>query len=237
MANGLTLQLEPRLVTGKKVQALRRQGVVPANIYGRGLTSLAVQAPLIEFRRVFRQVARNTVVNAEVAGESAPRPVVLRDVQRNPVTDDVLHIELYQIDVSRPIHSAVAITLSGQSGAVAEGGVLVHSLAEVTLEALPLEMPAQFEVDISGLTQFGHSIHVSDLLFPPNTRVLTDPTAQVVTILAPRLVEEEKKAEGAEGVEAVEGEEAAEGAVPAEGEAEAPADGAPSRAGDRRPRR
>ncbi|MEE9276947.1 MAG: 50S ribosomal protein L25 [Dehalococcoidia bacterium] len=212
MADAPTLQVEPRTVQGKKVRWLRRSGIVPANVFGRGLESVAVQAPLPEFRRVFRGVSRNAVVQLQIAGEAETRPVVLRQVQRHPVSGAVQHIDLYQIDVTRRIHSQAALVLVGQSEVVALGGVLVQSLDSVLIEALPLEMLAEFEVDISVLTQFGQSVHVGDLQLPPSVRALTDANAQIVTVVAPRLVEEEEEAEEEVAVVAAEGEEAAEGA-------------------------
>ncbi len=138
MAEELILQLDPRDVRGKKVRVLRRQGVIPANLYGRGIESTAVQAPLTEFQRVFRAVPRNSVVNVQIAGESKTRPAVLRGVQRHPVSAAVQHIELYEIDVSRPVQSEAQLVLIGHSEAQSQGGVIVQNFDTVHLEALRL---------------------------------------------------------------------------------------------------
>lgn len=213
MPDDSTLALQPRTLLGKKVKRLRREGLVPANIYGRGQESVALQGTLVEFRRVYRSVARNAIVNLQIEGESKPRPAILRNVQRHPVSGDVLHIDFYEIDVTRPIQAAAAIHLTGESEAVAAGGVLVHSLDTVVLEALPLEMPSDLTVDITPIGEFGQSIHVSDLVIPDGVRAITEPTAQIVTVLAPRLLDEEEEAAAA----ATEGEELEEGAEPVEG--------------------
>ena len=215
MATGeMTLLLDRRAVTGKKVQALRRAGVVPANIYGRGLASVSVQAPVAEFRRVLRAVDRNAVISVQVDGEPTPRPVVLRQVRHHPVSGQVLHIDLYQVDLSRAIHSEATVVLVGDSEAVHNGGVLVENLSHVTLEALPNEMPSEVTVDISVLRDFGHSILVSDLVLPAGVSILNDPTAAVVAVIAPRIAEEaaEEAAEALAQPAAVSGkdEEAAE---------------------------
>ncbi len=223
MADDGTLVVEPRQVTGKKVRRLRRDGIVPGNLYGRGLPSVAVQAPLNEFRRVFRARGRNAVISLQVAGEDKARPVILRSVQRHPVTDEVQHIDLYQVDLSRPVHAAVSVLLTGESEAVHNGGVLVHTLAAIEVEALPNEIPESFVVGLSGLLEFGDSVHVRDLPVPPGVRILTDGVAVVVAVQAPRVLEEPVTEE-----EPVEGEELAEGEEPsAEGE-EASAAGEPS---------
>lgn len=230
MADDLTLQLDRRAVTGKRVRRLRREGIVPGNVYGRGMESVAVQATLLELRRVFRSVDRNSVVNAQIEGEGETRPVVLRTVQRHPVTHDVEHVDLYHIDVNRPIHSTAAINVIGEEAceAITLGGVLVHGLTSVMLEALPMDMPADLTIDVSGLDHFGQSIHVSDLDLPDGVRALTDPTAQLATVVAPRVEEEEEEEVPEEGLEeGVEGE-----GAPGEEGAEGAASGADASAAD-----
>ena len=217
MPDDLTLQLDPRAVTGKRVRRLRRDGIIPGNVYGRGLPSVAVQAPLLELRRVFRGHDRNQVVNARIAGESGTRPVVLRDVQRHPVTHDVEHVDLYHIDLTRPIHATATVHIVGEETcpAVTLGGVLVQGLGSVMLEALPMDMLSDLTIDVSNLEHFGQSVHVSDLDLPDGVRALSEPTAQLATVIAPRIaeedeVEEEGLEEGAEGEEAPAAEDAAD---------------------------
>ena len=190
-ANGV-LFLQTRQVIGKKVARLRRQGIVPANICGRGLPSVAVQAPLAELRAAFRERGRNAVVEVQVQGEDGTRPVLLREVQRNPVTDEVQHVEFYQVDLTRRVHAQVEVTLIGDSEAVHLGGVLVHPQTTVEVEALPGEIPDRFEVDISSLTSFGDAIHVGELSVPAGVRILTDAGTVIVAAQAPRVQEEEE---------------------------------------------
>ena len=227
MADELILQLDPRDVRGKKVRVLRRQGVVPANLYGRGIESTAVQAPLAEFQRVFRAVPRNSVVNVQISGEATTRPAVLREVQRHPVSAVVQHVELYEVDVTRVVQSEAQLLLIGHSEAQSQGGVIVQNFDTIQLEALPLEMPAEIEVDVSQIEDFGQAIHVSDLPIPANVRVLTDLAAVVVTVVAPRLTAEDE-AEEAAALAAAEAAEAEAAGV----EAAVDADGEPSTEGD-----
>ena len=191
MAANSVLFLQSRQVVGKKVARLRRQGIVPANICGRGLPSVAVQAPLAELRAAFRERGRNAVVEVQVQGEDGTRPVLLREIQRNPVTDEVQHIEFYQVDLTRRVHAQVEVALVGDSEAVHLGGVLVHPQTTVEVEALPGEIPDRFEVDISALASFGDAIHVGELAVPGGVRILTDASAVVVAAQAPRVQEEE----------------------------------------------
>lgn len=194
MAEKLLLNLERRATQGKRVRYLRREGMVPANVYGRGQESVAVQALLREFRRVFREAGANAIVNVAIEGEPTPRPVLLRHVHRHPVTDEILHIDLYQVDLQRPVHAPVHLTFVGVSEAVHLGGVLVHTLDAVQVEALPDAVPSHFEVDLARLVAFGDAVHVSDLAPPSSVRILTDPATVIASVSAPRLVEEEEVA-------------------------------------------
>ena len=229
MADNPILALEPRHVTGKKVRALRRQGIVPANVFGRGLASVAVQAPHTELISLFGSVARNTIFDVEIAGETEKRSVVLRGIQRHPVSRELQHVDFFQIDVNRPIQAAAALVIVGQSEAVAQGGVLVQILDQVSLEALPSDMPSELTVDISGIEHFHQSIHISDLELPTGVRVLTDPAVQIVTLLAPRLSAEDEAEEAAREAAAAEAEAPAEeegegeGATPDAATSESPA--------------
>ncbi|MCY3569032.1 MAG: 50S ribosomal protein L25 [Chloroflexi bacterium] len=209
----LILQVETRSVLGKRVKQLRRKGLVPGNVYGRGRESTSIQTPEGEVRRVFSAVDRNAVVPIAIDGADETIPVVLREVQRHPVNRRILHLDFYEVDLERRIHSEARLVLIGSSEAEAHGGTVVQSLEHIMLEALPTEMPSVIEVDISGLDDFGQSVLVRDLTFPDGVVSLTDEAVAVATVLAPRVaeedeVEEEELVEGEEGE--VEEEEASE---------------------------
>ena len=220
MPDDATLRAQTRSITGSAVKQLRRDGVLPCNVYGRGVDSISIQTPLSELQRVFRAVDRNAVVQMEIDGGDTV-PVVLREVQRHPVNGQLLHVDFYQVDLTRMIHSEARLVLIGDAEAVALGGTLVQSLEYLALEALPLEMPSEVEVDISGLAEFGSSVLVRDITLPEGVRALADEAVAIATVLAPRLVEEEEE-EGLEPVEAPEGEAPAE--QPAEAESAADSD-------------
>ena len=197
------LRVQRRSVTGKRVKQLRQQGIAPGNVYGRGLESVAVQTELTEVQRVFRSVERNAVVQMTVDGDDEI-PVVLREVQRHPVTGEVLHLDFYQVDLTRVIHSEARLVLHGTPEAVAMGGTLVQSLEYIMLEALPTAMPSEIEVDVSVLSDFGHSVLVRDLVLDEGIRSLTDGGIAVATVLAPRVAAEDEEID--EDIE-IEGEE------------------------------
>ena len=200
----LILQVETRSVLGKRVKKLRREGLVPGNVYGRGRESTSIQTSDIEVRRIFSAVDRNAVVPISIDGASETIPVVLREVQRHPVSRRILHLDFYEVDLERRIHSEARLVLIGSSEAEAQGGTVVQSLEHLMLEALPTEMPSVIEVDISGLDDFGQSVLVRELTLPEGVVSLTDDAVAVATVLAPRVaeedeVEEEELVEGEEG--------------------------------------
>ena len=203
------LGVGPREVLGKKVKQLRRQGLTPANIYGNRVESTAIQVSTDELRHVLRTAGRNDIVYLRLDPDESGRPTFIRAVQRNPVTDAILHVDFYQISLKEKVRLEVRLHLVGQPPAVdLYGGTLLHSLDEIAVEGLPTDIPSLIEVDVSGLAEIGDSVHVRDLLVPPNVTVLTDPDLVVASMAAPAKAEVEEVA-----VE--------EEAVPAEGEAPA----------------
>src|SRR3990170_737391 len=128
------LSATPRTVLGKKVKALRRAGYVPANVYGHGIASEAVQVDLLSLSHLLRSAGRNVVVSLEVEGEKAPRPVMGRGVQRKPTTGQLLHVDLYQVSLTEKIRTEVQLVLVGQAPAAVDlGGTLLQSLDSITV--------------------------------------------------------------------------------------------------------
>jgi large subunit ribosomal protein L25 len=205
------LVVEPREVVGKKVARLRREGILPANIYGHGLDSLSVQVRGDEFEHLMRAATANEVIDVKVTGERAARPVVVHRIQRHPLTSGALHADFYQVSLREKMRAAVPLLIIGQSDAVSTyNGVLVHALDELNIEALPLDIPTHIEVDISVLTELESSVHVRDLVVAGNVTVLNEPDAVVVKVESPRVMEEE--------ITPAEAAEAAAEAAEAEGE-------------------
>jgi large subunit ribosomal protein L25 len=217
------LDVTTREVLGKKVKAMRRGGVTPANIYGSGVASRAVQVPSDELMRVLTEAGRNELVYVSLDGEE--RPTFIHEVQRNPVTDLILHVDFLQIDLTRRVKIDVPIHLTGVAPAVdTHQGILVQSLDHVTVEALPTEVPSEFEADVSVLKEIDDALHVSDLTAPEGVEILTD-GEQMFAKVAPPVVEVVEEPIGEELLEGEEGEVLEEGAeegaeAPAEGEGE-----------------
>ena len=218
------LAVAPRTVLGKKVKALRRRGVTPGNIYGHKIDSAAVQADTVELVHLLRASTRNAIIDLQVEGDAKARPVIVRAVERDPVSGEILHIDFYQISMTEKMKAEVPVVLTGTSPAVSTfGGVLLQMLERVPVEALPADIPTQFEVDVSRLTELEQSFHIRDLSFDESKVSLqVDPDVVLARVAAPRLAtaEEEGTAAAAEGAAApAEGAPAAE--QPAEGEGSA----------------
>jgi large subunit ribosomal protein L25 len=218
------LQVAPRTVLGKKVKALRSAGQTPGNIFGHKVESTAVQVDTVALTHLLRHSSRNQIINLSVDGEPAPRTVVVRDVSRDPVTGKLLHVDFFQVSMTEKMRAQVPLVLVGESDAVKTyNGVLLQLVEHIEVEALPGDIPAHIEVDVSKITELEGSLHVRDLNIDTSRVTLhTDPDVVVARVASPRLAtEEEAAAEAAAGAEAAA---PAEGA-PAEGSAEPAAGG------------
>ncbi len=202
MAN-VKLTVEPRATLGKKVKALRRRGLVPANVYGHRVESVAVQAQAVDVQRLLRETGRNAIIDLTVGAEKAIRPVMIRSTQRDPVSHELLHVDFYQISLKERMRADVPVHLTGVSPAVKDfHGILLHELETIAVRALPTDIPAAIEVDVSGLAELDQSIHVRDLPQDPMYEVLTDGDVVIAKVAAPRLVAEEEAPAAAEEVPA-----------------------------------
>jgi large subunit ribosomal protein L25 len=182
-----TYAAEPRTTLGKSVARLRREGVLPANIYGRGVESTAVQIATRDAAALLRVHGANTLVNLQVAGESAPRSVVVRGTQRHPVNQALQHVDFYQVDVNRNMQAHVPVVVTGEAPAVAMyKGVVIHGLDNVLVEGLPGQMPTHFEISVDGLTELESEVKVSDLQLPAGVTVLTSGDIMLARVSAGR---------------------------------------------------
>jgi len=221
--NQLELSVAPRSVLGKRVRALRRGGLTPANVYGHGVESRALQIETVTLVRTLRALERNAILSLCIEGEKALRPVMVRDIQRNPVSDRILHVDFYQVSLTEKMRADVPLLLTGKAPAVDDfGGILLQSLESISVEALPADMPSHVEVDISVLSELDSSLHVKDLVLDPKLHVMTDLDVVIARVASPRTgveaaIAEEEAAAAAEREEAVVEEEAGAAApAPAE---------------------
>ena len=171
-----TYAAEPRTLLGKAVSRLRREGVLPANIYGRGLPSTAVQISARDVRALLHEQGLNTLINLDVSGEGQPRSVVVRKVQRHPVSHQLEHVDFYQVDLARPIQGPVPVVLVGEAPAVhTHRALLLQAVDSVVVEALPAQMPTHLEISVDGLSELDSTLTVADLEPPAGVSLITPP--------------------------------------------------------------
>ena len=205
-----TVKLDPRTITGKKVKQLRRQGVIPVHLYGADIQPSNLQIDGRALNRLLPQVGTNIPVSIEVEDQEMENICFVREVQRHPVTDEVIHVDFLRVDVTRTVSAEVPLALTGVSPAVTQmAGTLLQNIQSLSIEALPMDMPAEVPVDISVLIDFDTTLLVGDIEVPGNVTVLNDPEETLVRVAPPRLevetFDDEELEEGAE-----EGEEGAE---------------------------
>jgi large subunit ribosomal protein L25 len=210
------LELTPRAILGKKVKQLRRAGIVPVHLYGPGVESRHLQCEQRELLRALARSGGTTPIVIAVQGERGEQLTFAREIQWHPIKGDILHVDFLAVKATQRVSAQVPINLTGESpGAKAAGGATIQQLYELTVEALPLEIPGEVEVDLEQLTDPDGVIRAGDITLPSNVEMLTDPEDVVVRIEVARVVEEE--------VAEAEAEEAAAEAEAA-GEAEARAE-------------
>ena len=225
------LAAEPREITGKKVAVLRRQGRLPAVVFGHGISSENVTLDAHDFELLRRKAGQNALIDLSVHGQKA-RPVLVHGVQVHPVNRRPLHVDLFLVRMTEELTVDVPLVATGTSLAVENlNGTLFHQLESVRVKALPDHLPQSIEYAIEGLVDFDAVVKVSDLAIPGDVTLLTDPEEVVAKVLPSRLqaeVEAEKAEEAEAAAEAAEGE--AEGAAEA-AEGEGPAAGTESESG------
>ena len=202
------LVAQKRTIVGKKSKQLRRKGIVPANIYGPQVQSLAVQVQEGDFKKVFAKAGGTGIVDLHLEGENI-RPVLIKDVQRDPVLPSPVHVDFYQVNLKEKITTAVPLTFVGESEIVKHGeGIFLSLIDEIEVECLPEDIPSEIAVDISSLQAVDESRFVKDLNIPANVTVKTPAEELVCKIEKPRMEEVVEEVKPAEEAAAAEGEEA-----------------------------
>jgi len=211
-----TLSAQKRTVTGRRVKRLRKEGLIPSNVFGRKITSFAIQIDAKAFRAVYKEAGETGLVDLSIEGKV--HPVLISESQVHPVTGEVIHIDFHEVDLTEKVTASIPVEIIGESPAVKSGeGTLVQQIDEIEVEALPTDLPDRFEVDITALVEIDQAIHVSDIKFNSDkVTIKTDAELIIAKIEAPQ--EEVVEESAAEGEEA-----ATETPTEATGDAETPA--------------
>ncbi len=206
MVDNVTLNASARTTSGKgAAKSLRRQGRVPAIVYGRGMENLSLTVPAKELTGILLdEVASHSLINLNIEGEggAATKVVIVKDYQVDPVKRHLLHADFYEVDMKRTIQTEVPLVLVGKAKGLEKGGNLEQIRHDVVVSALPAKLPSQIEADVSGL-DVGDSIHIEDLAAPEGVEFVYDVNFTLVTVVAP-------KGAKSEGEEELEGEESGE---------------------------
>jgi large subunit ribosomal protein L25 len=198
MAQRVTLEVERRMVTGKSVKHLRRQGLIPGNLYGKGRPSQPIQMNGHELSKFIATHGRATLIELHLDGNKKGETVMVQQVQREAVTQDIQHVDFLHIVMSKPVRMHVPIHLEGEAPAVTrENGVLLHVLEAVEIEALPANLPQALSMDISDILDLKSIRHVSDLTLPSGVTLLTPTDEVILKIEQPRMAEAAAEPESA----------------------------------------
>jgi large subunit ribosomal protein L25 len=200
MADKLELKASRRNLIGKKVKLLRREGKLPAVLYGKEMDSLSIELDLRDASKLLRGMTSSTLVVVDVDGEKYT--TLVRDRQRDVLKGNYTHIDFQAVSLTETVRASVTIILEGESPAIETYDALVVSgIDSLDVEALPNDLPENITVDVSGLAEIGDTLYVRDLVLPKEITVLTDPEELLVVISAPEQAPVEEEEEEVEGDE------------------------------------
>ncbi len=158
------LKAVKRELVGKKVKNLRKQGIVPANLFGKKIKSQSLSIDKKEFDKVFDQAGETGIVELSIEGDKETHPVMIQNLQKHPVNEEILHVDLRQVILTEKITANIPVEMTGEAPAATQKlGILIQNVSEIEVEALPLDLPEKFTVDVSKLANVGDQITVAEL--------------------------------------------------------------------------
>jgi len=213
------LEAQVRKIIGRKVKTLRKEGILPANVFGKKAKSQSLQIKLTDFSKIYQRVGETGLVTLMIGKEE--KPVLVVNVQKDPLSDLPIHVDFHQVDLKEKVEADVAVEVIGESPVEKQSlGTVVLHVDEVKVEALPADLPEKFEIDATKLTEVDMTVLAKELPFNKDkVELKIDPETIIVKVEPPQKVEEVVPAPAA--AEAPAGE---EGEVPAEGEEGKPAE-------------
>ena len=210
----IKLKASKRTVFGKSTKSLRRQGITPIHVFGNGIESLALQCDNSELKKLIFREGATRLIELEIEKEKKPRSVFIREIQRDAINGQLIHVDFYLVDKTEKMSADIPIYLTGDSPAVkSKINMLEHVMNNIEIEAFPEEMPPHIEIDISNLAEAGDAVFVKDIILDDGVTTTADPEQIVVKITRIKAIaEEETAAPAAEVAEATEETEAEESA-------------------------
>ena len=188
----MELVVQKREKMGKAAKSLRKEGMIPAELYGKGIENLHLSVGLKDFRKVLKVAGESTMIDVVIGGEK--RPVMIYEVITDPVSDEITGADFYQVRLDQKIKIRVPLEFVGESAAMKdEHGILVKPTQELEVEALPNKIPHSIKVDISKIMHIGEVVNVADLKLGADVKILADDTAVLATVTAQMTEEQEAK--------------------------------------------
>lgn len=182
------IKLSNRSISGKKVANLRREGIMPVHLYGGDSGPLSLQGDSAEINKLLPRVGLNIPVSVVVEDGETGEICFVREVQRHPLTQDILHVDFLRVDVKSKITASVPIEVIGDSPAVRLlGGTLIQNMQSINVEALPLNVPEKITVDITSIEDFETAIHISDISVEGDISITNPSDALVARVAPPRI--------------------------------------------------
>ena len=199
----VVIQAEKRSVIGKQVKSLRREGKLPAVIYGYGIDPISIVLDARSSSRILAKASSSTLVTIELEGKQYP--TLVREKQLDFIRNSLIHVDFLAVSMTEKLTASVAVHIEGEAPAVKDfGAILVTGLTELEVECLATDLPERFTVDVSSLTEISSGIYVKDVVAPENVEILSDPEEMIVVaaaMAAEEVEEEEELLEGEEGEE------------------------------------
>jgi large subunit ribosomal protein L25 len=201
----VVIPAEKREIIGKKVKVLRREGKLPAVIYGHGIDPISIVLDAHSSSRTLAKASSSTLITIEL--DDKQYPTLVREKQLDYIRNSIIHVDFLAVSMTEKITANVGVHVVGEAPAVKEfGAILVTGLTELEVECLATDLPERFTVDVSGLTEISSGVYVKDVTPPPNVEILNDPEDVIVvaTAMVEEEIEEEEEEELLEGEEELE---------------------------------
>lgn len=180
----LELQANNRTVLRKKSRFLRRQGITPTHLFGHDIESLALQCDTAQLQGIMAKAGKTRPISLKIEKDRQPRSVFIREVQKDPITRQLLHVDFYQVKKGEKIKVEVPIILIGESPAAkGKGRMLTYGITGLDIECLPEDIPSRIEVDVSPLVEVDQALYVKDITLAPDITVHNEPDQLVVKVI------------------------------------------------------
>ena len=201
----ISLSAKIRKDFGKKTKSIKEAGKIPAVVYGPGVKNASIIIDYKDFQKIFKQAGASSLIELNIEGEKEKRPVLIHEIQKDPVSDKFIHVDFFQASLKEEVEATVPLVFFGVAFAEKElGGTLVKNITEVEVKALPQNLPHEIKVSIDGLKNFGDHILIKDLILPENVKILKKPDEIVASVAQQQKIEEELEKPIEENVESIE---------------------------------